>query len=215
MTANTLFEIFILVDVFLIGVLSVIAVRHADAHYRPAKQQPEPQHKASEPSAPTDSDRLPEAIKQRMLQDSEVKFQTVLNDSAGSLQHDLKATAQQIDNMVNNLATQIVTGELESYRTQLAQLNKQAQVEMSGVKKEVVGYQTELKAKIAQELQAEKLQLLKQIDTKLADAVSSFLLETLQHNIDLGSQSPYLIALLEEHKTDFKKELADDTQPAK
>jgi uncharacterized protein YaaR (DUF327 family) len=211
MTANTLFEIFILVDVFFIGVLTVIAFRHAQAHYQPDKQ-PEPERL---PIVPVGDGRLPAAIKQRMLQDSEVKFQAVLNHSADSLQHDLETTAQQIDHMVNNLATQIVTGELESYRTQLAQLQKQAMADMSGIKKAVVGYQEQLEAKIAQELQAEKLRLIKQIDTKLADAVGSFLVETLQHNIDLGSQSPYLIALLEEHKADFKQEVTDDAQPAK
>ena len=59
---------------------------------------------------------------------------------------------------------------------------------------------------------AEKQRLLQQIDTKLADAVASFLMETLQHNVDLGAQSAYLTAMLEEHKTDFAKELSDESR---
>ncbi len=213
MTANTFFEIFLIVDIFVIGALVATAAHHARAHYRPPAE-PEPETKPIVEMA-AGSERLPEDIKQRMLQESEVKFQNILNQSAAALQQDLRVTAQKIDSMVNRLATQIVTGELERYRTDLAQLHKQAEVDMSGIKKEVAGYQEQAKAKIAQELQAEKLQLIKQIDTKLGDAVASFLTETLGHDIDLGSQSAYLVELLEQHKADFKAEVADDTQPAK
>jgi len=41
--------------------------------------------------------------------------------------------------------------------------------------------------------------------------VASFLTETLQHNVDLGAQSAYLTAMLEEHKADFAKEVADES----
>ena len=53
--------------------------------------------------------------------------------------------------------------------------------------------------------------MIQQIDTRLAEAVTSFLIETLQHNVDLGAQSAYLTAQLEEHKADFIKEVADET----
>jgi hypothetical protein len=43
------------------------------------------------------------------------------------------------------------------------------------------------------------------MDTKLADAVTSFLMETLQHNVDLGAQSAYLTAMLDEHKDELVK----------
>jgi F0F1-type ATP synthase membrane subunit b/b' len=73
----------------------------------------------------------------------------------------------------------------------------------------------ELKAKMEQEIAAEKQRLVRQIDAKLADAVGSFLLETLRHNVDLGSQKDYLVAMLEEHKADFIKEVGDETPAAK
>ena len=57
---------------------------------------------------------------------------------------------------------------------------------------------------------AEKQQLIAQIDTKLADAVTSFLVETLGHNVDLGAQSDYLISVLDEHKAEFTKRVTDE-----
>jgi hypothetical protein len=211
MTDNTFFEIFILLDVFVIGMLSTTAIRHAYAHFRPQKHEPE-----INPAVIAAADiKLPTAVKERLLQASQDQFQAVLNSSANLLQQDLGTTTEQINNLVNKLATEIVSRELEKYRTELSQLHNQADVDMGGIEKELKGHEAELKAKVAEELEAEKQQLLKQIDTKLADAVGSFLIETLQHNIDLGTQGSYLIAMLEEHKADFTKEVADEAQPTK
>jgi hypothetical protein len=40
--------------------------------------------------------------------------------------------------------------------------------------------------------------------------VASFLNETLQHNVDLGGQTEYLLSMLEEHKADFIREVGSD-----
>jgi hypothetical protein len=81
---------------------------------------------------------------------------------------------------------------------------------MGGVSQEVAKHESEVKAKITQELEADKQRLIQQIDTKLADAVGSFLVEALGNNVDLGSQNAYLAQLLEEHKGEFKKEVSAD-----
>mgnify|MGYP003296595883 CR=1 FL=1 len=70
--------------------------------------------------------------------------------------------------------------------------------------------QDSLIAKMKEDVAAEKARLIAQIDTKLADATVSFLLETLQHNVDLGAQTAYLTGVLEEHKDEFKKEVSDE-----
>jgi hypothetical protein len=41
--------------------------------------------------------------------------------------------------------------------------------------------------------------------------VVSFLIETLQHDIDLGAQSAYLTKVLEEHKDDFKQGVSSES----
>lgn len=208
MTAITLLQAFLIVDVFFAGVVASIAVRHAYAHFRPAP--PEPQ----KPHLPVANDHLPAAVKERMFQTSQAHFQAVLDHSAAKLQGDLQATAEQINNNVSHLAREIVGNELENYRKELAQLRKQAETDLNGISKEVAEHQAELKAKLAEEMKAEKQWLVQQIDTKLADAVGSFLVDTLQHNVDLGAQAAYLTAVLEEHKADFIKEVADESQTA-
>jgi len=143
------------------------------------------------------------------------QFQTAVNASAGHLQKDLDYTGDQVNKLVLRLATEIVSRELERYHMGLTRLHDQATAEMRAISQEISQHKEELKAQLDQEIKAEKLNLIKQIDGKLADAVASFLLETLGHNADLGSQAPYLITTLEEHKADFKREVADDAAAAK
>jgi F0F1-type ATP synthase membrane subunit b/b' len=207
MTGNTLLQIFLFLQIFLIGMLATVAVQHAREHYK-LQRKPE----APKPT-PLSHEHIPPVVREKMIQTSQHQFQAVLNQSALDLQHDLKESSAKINNLVNKLATGIVAAEMERYQEELSRLHSQANTEMGGIRTEIAKHEAELKAKLAQEIEAEKQRLIKQIDTKLADAVGSFLVETLQHNIDLGSQSSYLIAMLEEHKADFVKGVADETQP--
>jgi hypothetical protein len=208
MTTITLLQLFLLVDVFFAGVVASIGVRHAYAHFRP--HQPE----TEKPHSPAADNRLPTEVKERLFQTSQAHFQAVLDHSAAQLQRDLEATAAQINKNVGHMATEIVGDELENYRKELDRLRKQAETSMGDIRSEVTKHHAELETKLADELKTEKQWLVQQIDTKLADAVGSFLLDTLQHNVDLGSQSAYLTAMLEEHKADFIKEVADESQAA-
>ena len=63
---------------------------------------------------------------------------------------------------------------------------------------------------MTEEITNEKEKLIQQIDTRLADAVTSFLIETLGHNVDLGAQNKYLIEMLEEHKPELIKGVKDE-----
>ena len=209
MNMATILQIFLIVDVFFVGVLATIALQHAIAHFRPRKQPETPP-----PAAVTAKDYVPPMMRERLAKESEAKFQDALTHSAAELQNTLGATAGQLDQLLKQLGAEIVGNELERYRADLAQLRTQAQTDMGAIRTEVEAHKTELEAQLQQELTAEKQRLIQQLDTKLADAVSSFLIETLQHNIDLGAQEAYLKSMLEEHKADFVKEVADEPHPA-
>lgn len=196
-------QIFIAVDVFVIGALTPLMFRHGKAHIKGKKQEDE-------------KPRLSAIDKERMLHNSEVQYQKVLDHSVQTLQTDLEKSAEQINGLVTRFAGVIVGDEMERYRSELSKLHKQAETDMSVIKKEITGHQTEIEAQFKKELEEEKQHLIAQIDTKLGDAVGSFLIETLQHNVDLGNQTDYLVAMLEEHKLDFKQEVVgNDTEPAK
>lgn len=208
MKLATFLQVFLYINVFVIGALTSTAIRHAIEHYKDHHKPPE----SGKPSAPKSPEvRLSAASREHLLQESQDKFQAALDTSAAQLQHDLEGTAEKMNKLVEQLGTVVVGNELEHYRAELIKLRKQAEVSLGKVSEEVSAHQAELKAQLAKEIETEKQMLTQQIDTKLADAVASFLLETLQHNVDLGAQKSYLTAMLDEHKADFKQEVTDES----
>lgn len=85
---------------------------------------------------------------------------------------------------------------LKERETSLAKLQTQLDSELNARR-------NDLETKLQEEMAAKRTFIARQLETKLSDAVTSFLLEALQHNIDLGAQAPYLTALLEEHKSEL------------
>lgn len=199
--------IFLLFDGFIMGVLATVAWRHGMAHFRPHTHDLEHSHHLAK-AAP--GAHLPPAVRQQLLETAQLDFQRVLKHAAQDLQGDLADTATDIKKQLASQGSDAVKQELERYRARVAELEQQTEAAMAGSVEAVSEHQAELRAKMQAEVEAEKQRLLAQIDTKLADAVATFLLETLQHNVDLGSQTAYLTSQLEAHKADFAKEVSDE-----
>jgi F0F1-type ATP synthase membrane subunit b/b' len=215
MKASTFLQIFLIIDVFFMGVLASIAWRHGYAHFRPEKHEPEHPRKKAQ------AVQLSAATRDKLLEEAQANFEKVLDQTAGHLQKDLDDTGSKINKLLDRLSAEIISNELEHYRTDLEKLRKQITEDVTTARAEVTGQEAQLKAKLSQEIdlekqralhqvELEKQRLMQQIDTKLADAVASFLLDTLQHNVDLGAQSDYLVAQLEEHKTELIKGVAGE-----
>lgn len=205
------FQIFLLINVFLIGIVTALTVRHIYVHFRPSIRD------AEKSQAP----HLPAAAKERLLRGAEAKFQAMLEFSAHELQDDLQVTANKLNHQLEELGKEIIQTEMERYRDGFEELRKQSETAISGAQDELAKHQAELAAKLTEhevklkvrltkEVNAEKQKLGKQIDDKLADAMASFLVDTLGRNVDLGAQTAYLTAQLKEHKDDFKKEVDDE-----
>lgn len=209
--SDSFLQIFLLVNVFLIGALTAVAIRHAYAHFRPAAH-----HEPEKPRPTVQRVQLPPEVRERLLRTAQTNFESILNRTASELQHDLKATSLHLDQQLEKLGTKIVSDEMERYHVNLEQLRKQAESAITTAQTDITSHQTDIKAKLteqqtaleaqlAEKIAAEEAKILERIDTKLGDAVTSFLMETLQHNIDLGAQSDYLIAMLDEHKAELTK----------
>ena len=203
---NIYLLIFLLFDVFLAGAIAATALRHAYAHFRPQEHDLEKAHAAAQ------NGHLPPSVREKLLEEAQANFRAVLDRAAKDLQQDLESTAGEIKKQVGKLGDEAESKELEHYKATVVELQDKTKDDISSIDKELAEQKAELKAKFAEDMLAEKQRLLQQIDTKLADAVASFLMETLQHNVDLGAQSAYLTAMLEEHKTDFAKEVSDESR---
>lgn len=196
--------IFLLFDAFIMGALAVTAARHAHAHFWP--------HEPEKPKPATpQGGHLPPAVREQLLAEAQKNFQKVLGTSATELQQDLAATTAEVTKQLQKLGSDITEKELERYHAELDKLRTQATATSTQAQDDLSQHQAELKAQLEADMAAEKDRLVAQIDTKLAEAVASFLLETMQHEVDLGAQSAYLTKMLDEHKADFTRKVRDES----
>jgi len=210
---TTLLQFGLYLNIFVIGVLAAIGARHAWAHFHPQKEE------KPHPQAPTI--HLDPEVREKLLADAQNKFQAEVNHAAADLHKDLMTTVGQLSAQLDKLGQSIIADEMARYRGDLETLRKQAEASLTNAQAEINNHQNDLKTKLAEshaqleaklneEMAAEKERLVAQIDTKLADAVTSFLDETLQHNVDLGSQSAYLLKMLDEHKAELINGVKDE-----
>lgn len=212
----TFLEAFLFVNVFVIGGLLALALQHAYIHFKHRGDDHEKNSKRTK-----QDNHLPPELREKLIQDSEEKYRAVINHSASDLENDLQKIANRVDGKLEKLSSEIVDDETKRYQTDISKMRKEAETAMILAQKEIVDHQQKLKeelekqqveakAKLEEEIAAEKDKIIQQIDTKLADGVTSFLIETLGHNVDLGAQNAYLIKMLEEHKAELTKGIKDE-----
>lgn len=83
---NSFLQIFLLINVFVIGMLVPIGIKHAKAHFKPEEHDAEKTHRKTSAAA-----HLPIATKERLLHQAEANFQTIINRSTKELEHNLSA----------------------------------------------------------------------------------------------------------------------------
>lgn len=198
---NIYLQIFLYFDAIMVGVIATIAIHHAYYHFRPPKKE------AEKPLPLPSFQELTPALKQHLRETAKEHFEEVIENSTAKMQKDLADTEERLTKQLEKLGTMLVDKEMGRYRSELSKLHDATKTTAHAADKDLAEHQIALKNKYYDELTAEKQHIMQQIDTKLADAVASFLMETLQHNIDLGAQNDYLISMLEEHKDDFKREV--------
>lgn len=213
MSSNALL-VFLVANAFLVGVIGTIAWQHAWAHFRPNRHD-------AERNKQTTAVKLPGEVREQLLKNAEANYQKVLDAAANELQLDLSKTKVLLNKELTNIGADIIDDEMKRYRGSLDELQKLSDAAIAKTHEELEAHKGELQAALAEqqnaavaamnaEVEAEKAKIIAQIDTKLADAAVSFLVETLQHEVDLGAQLPYLTKMIEEHKDEFKKDAVGD-----
>ena len=208
---STFLQIFLLINVFLVGALTAVAIRHALAHFKPHTHDAE---HAPRPAA--QQVQISNEVKNRLMKAAEVKLEAVLERSTVQLEKNLQETTRRLDHQLERIGTKIITEEMTRYNKALDDLQAATQLSIGGAQSEIGKHQEDLKVKLAerqaeleaqlaQEMEAKKAQLTQELDIKLADAVASFLIETLGHEVDLGAQNAYLTKMLDEHKDEITK----------
>lgn len=136
----------------------------------------------------------------------QAELQTELNERQAELEARLAKHHAELRTSFDERQEK-VEAELVRHQTELESALKEREVSLAKIQTELdttlAARRQELEAKLAEEMEKKRVFLASQLEEKLSSAVSSFLLEALQHSVDLGAQTPYLTALLEEHKAEL------------
>ncbi len=138
------------------------------------------------------------------------RYNQVINTAASRFENDLAQTSTTVADSIKRLTSSIITEELEKYKHSLEDLRTQALQVMASVQAAVEDQRKTLAAGLEAEMKGERQRLAAQLDTKLADIVSAYLVESLGNKVDLGAQGQYLFAMLAEHKEEIKQEFIDE-----
>lgn len=211
----TFLEIFFVINILFIVALTILGIRHFIAHLKQKPETVKPIHSAE------NSAKLPRELKEQLLKTAQTNFQNVLDHSAIELQKSLKITSVQINHRLDKLGLQMINEEMKLYHTSLEELRTRAEANIKAAQAEIDSHQAEIKKQLAKqkveleekmkaEIAEERKAIIQQLDEKMADAIASFLTETLGHNVDLGAQNAYLTSMLDEHKTEIIKRIVDE-----
>ncbi len=142
-----------------------------------------------------------------LADDAEREYRAAMAQAIERFDHDLEASSRAINDTIQKMSAVVVGEELEKYRQELEKMRTGAMATLGSVQAAVEEERGKLREGMLKDVEAEKERLVGLIDTRLGEAVNSFLLETLRHNVDLGAQSAYLMAALDEHKEELKAEV--------
>ena len=204
------FEIFLFINALIIGALIVLFVQHLAAHHRTKKPQPKPH---------TAEVRIPRDVRDRLIQEAEGQLQDLFSRTAHGLEEDLTESTQQMSTHLQTIFSEIIAKQQKEFNAAQASLGSVGNDVLERLKTETQSAdqqlleqlaisKAELAKKLAETAAARREELLATIDSTFSDAVMSFLLETLGHGVDLGAQTPYIMARLEENKALFKAGLS-------
>lgn len=215
-------QIFLGLNILILGAVLALAIEHLWLHFHPRDFNPDP-------TDPHGGVHLPMAVKERLLRVAETDYQEVLDKSIQGFKGDLNKTTGKINDQLTQLSGDILGEEMDRYKETLKELRSKAELTRSQAQTDIERHQAELEGLILErqklmeqkflerqtalekqaedEVMAVKKAYMERIDTKLADAVTSFLSVTLQYNADLGAQEPYLLAELEKHKDELIREV--------
>jgi hypothetical protein len=79
--------------------------------------------------------------------------------------------------------------------------------EFSDLQKQLDERKVQLGVELEAAVRKDREERMDAFNMRLADVVSSYIVETLDKGVDLGAQSAYILHTLEQHKEDIKKDV--------
>lgn len=131
----------------------------------------------------------------------------VVTRSAELLQASLAGTISGLSSKAEEMASITLTQEFEKYQISFAALREETVKEFNDLQKQLDQRRKDLSVELEDMVARDREERMDAFNARIADVVSSYLVEALDKGVDLGAQSKYIIHTLEAHKEDIKKDI--------
>lgn len=195
--------------VLVIGLIAMVIINavslwwamrlNAQLHNRPQPKVYEVKVNAAEVMADIDIATVEKLTRQQLAK--------VAGEASLRFKKSLDNTVDQLSVKIGDMASNSLSGEFEKYQVSLQALRDQSIQEFSKLQKELDDRRTQLTEHLDKVIQTEGEKRLAALDTRMNDVVSSYLIESLGNQVDLGAQSAYIFETLEKHKEEIKKDI--------
>lgn len=128
--------------------------------------------------------------------------------SAAKLQESLTVVASKVAEQLSDIATKNLDQEFKNYRVSLESLRSESVAQFTTIQKNLNDHYIEQIAKIDKTLAAETTRQIETLYSRINDIISGYVIDSLGANVDLSAQSAAIIAELEKHKEDIKRDLS-------
>ena len=139
--------------------------------------------------------------------EAEEDLREIVARSAEQLEASLKATIAGLNTKTEEMATQTLSQEFEKYQASFEALREEMLREFNELQKQLDERRVQLGADMESAVRKDREARMDAFNARLADVVSSYIVETLDKGVDLGAQSAYILHTLEQHKEDIKKDV--------
>lgn len=131
----------------------------------------------------------------------------VASEAGARFKESLDNAVDQLSVHISDMANNSLVGEFEKYQVSLQALRDQSIQEFSKLQKELDDRRTQLTEHLDKIIQAEGEKRLGTFDDRMNDVISSYLIESLGTQVDLGAQSAYIFETLQKHKDEIKRDI--------
>lgn len=131
----------------------------------------------------------------------------VAENTAKRLEESLNNTVDRVASNIDEQTSVQLSQEFEKYEVSLQALRDQSIVEFGKLQKELDKRRAELLDQLERDVAKEREKRIEAINGRISDVITSYLIETLGDQVDLGAQTNYIFAALEQRKDDIKKDV--------
>lgn len=144
-----------------------------------------------------------EAIKEKIG----AQLEGVVKKSTRELHASLVSTTDEISVKTNDIVASLVEKEATAYKNDLEAIRSKMLDEAQQLQSSIAAQEKQLKEDLKITIERDRQVQLNVFEQRLSDVISSYIIESLDKNVDLGSQMKYIINSLEANKNEIKKDI--------